>query len=86
MTCKADGDVWVSVTFNAGIIESMELSSKLQGITPIVEKYYQYLMIHVENLMVASCHDNYFMEDIGKIYTHKKTRKTSSDMDHLAPT
>ena len=48
--CISDGDEWIRVA-----VDTSELVATTADELPVGENYYNYFLIHIDNLVVASC-------------------------------
>ena len=65
--CRANGDVWTRV--DVDILELVEMEDS--GL-PVGERYYEYVLMHVDNLMVDSHIPEQVMHYISKTYRLNK--------------
>ena len=72
MTCKYNGGVFIRVAVYNRQINYRLLTSTFQGILIIGGKYYAYVIICVDNLIVSSNCAKSVIRFIGKVYTLKE--------------
>ena len=68
--CRANGDLWMRKalhTSNIGAITDNAL--------PVVKFYYEYTLIHVDDIMVVSRQANQMMQGISNTYKLMKDKK-----------
>ena len=65
--CRADGHVWMIVD-----VDKFELGATFDDRLPKSESYYEYVSIHVYDLMVARCKSEQVMQAIINTYGFNK--------------
>ena len=76
---RADGDVWMRMT-----VDSLNLGATTNDRSPVRERYYGYILIHVDGLTVAIRRADKYIQDIICIYQIKKYKKTCIPLYHRA--
>ena len=69
--CKADGDVWMRPA-----VDPTKLGTTNDDGKPSGERYYEYVLIHTDDLMVVSRRCGAIMEAIGQVYKLKEDKET----------
>ena len=71
--CIYYGDVWMRVA-----VDTLELGAMSNDCMHAGERYYEYVSIHVDNLIVDICIEEQVMQDISKTYQLNKYFKNGS--------
>ena len=71
LPCKADGDVWMQPA-----VDTSSLGATEEDGLPAGEKYYKYVLIHTDDVLVASCRATQVLEAINAVYKLKENKKT----------
>ena len=83
--CKADGDVWMRLSLDTtkvvSFADSVEGETRRLGGTtpegkPAGEQYYEYVLIHTDDILVASRRANQILDAIDSVFNLKADKKT----------
>ena len=69
--CRADGDLWMRVA-----VDTLEIVATTNNKMPEGERYDEYVLIHVDDLMVDSRRSEQVIKNIRKTYRLNKDKKT----------
>ena len=74
--CRADGDVWMREAIDTSFDGEREIGATDENGNPIGTKYYEYALIHTDDIMAISKNPDSIMEAIGSVYKLKEDKET----------
>ena len=79
--CRADGDVWMRASVDTTFGGERSLGATNDQGQPDGHWYYEYVLIHTDDILSISKHPGKIMEAIGSVYKLKEDRKTRLQWD-----
>lgn len=74
--CRADGDVWMREAIDTSFDGERNIGATNEEGEPIGTKYYEYVLIHTDDIMAISKKPGLIMEAIGSVYKLKEDKET----------
>ena len=79
--CKADGDVWMRAAIDTSFDGERDIGATSPSGAPIGTRYYEYVLIHTDDIMAISKRPDSIMEAIGSVYKLKEDKQTKLRWD-----
>ena len=79
--CKADRDVWMRAAIDTSFDGERDEGATSPSGAPIGTRYYEYVLIHTDDIMAISKQPDAIMEAIGSVYKLKEDKETKLRWD-----